>query len=61
MTQENFYLEFNMDDLLFASIDIPMIDKQRVLNEIYPLIGSKHMFWEPYRSCLLYTSDAADE
>jgi hypothetical protein len=37
------------DNLMFASIDIPMIDKTKVLNEIYPLIGSKDMFWEPYR------------
>jgi hypothetical protein len=37
------------DDLLFGSLNLPMIDKEKALSEIRPLIGTEHMFWEPYR------------
>jgi hypothetical protein len=35
-------------DLLFASVDLPPIDKIQSVKEILPLIES-HTFWDPYR------------
>lgn len=36
-------------DLLFASVDLPPIDKTRAMKEILPLLNDNHMFWDPYR------------
>jgi hypothetical protein len=36
-------------DLLFASVDLPMIDKSQAVKEILPLIDT-HTFWDPYRT-----------
>lgn len=36
------------NNLLFASVDLPLIDKTQSIKEILPLI-EKYGFWDPYR------------
>jgi hypothetical protein len=44
------YLEFNMStNLLFATVDLPPIDKQKAIAEIEPLLDTEVVFWDAYR------------
>jgi hypothetical protein len=39
----------NLDNLLFASVNLPIIDKSAAVAEILPLIDN-YKFWDPYRA-----------
>jgi hypothetical protein len=50
MMLKKFYLEYNMsNNLLFATVDLPPIDKTKAVAEIKPLLNTDVVFWDAYR------------